>query len=97
MNINVIFFFGGSKPICRNTKYRTWYKSVYDIGFSLSSTDMKNTFNVHKLVKDGISTDEMKKIIYAFIKYYDTLKNDLFNEHKTLFIERMKNTQKLDM
>ncbi|SPJ13166.1 Plasmodium exported protein, unknown function [Plasmodium sp. DRC-Itaito] len=67
------------------------------IGVPLTSTDMKNTLNFYKLFKDGTSIDEMKNYIYAFIKYYDTLKNDLFNEHKTIFTERMKNTQRLDM
>ncbi|CDO61581.1 Plasmodium exported protein, unknown function, fragment [Plasmodium reichenowi] len=54
---------------------------------------MEHTPNFHKLVKDLSSIDEMKKYIYAFIKYYDTLKNDLFNEYKTIFTGRMKNTQ----
>nr|SPJ13442.1 Plasmodium exported protein (PHISTa), unknown, putative [Plasmodium sp. DRC-Itaito] len=70
---------------------------MHGIGFALSSTDMKNTNNFYKLVKDGTSICEMKNCTYAFIKYYDTLKNDLFNEHKTIFTERMKNPQKLDM
>ncbi|EWC90705.1 hypothetical protein PFNF54_00351 [Plasmodium falciparum NF54] len=47
--------------------------------------------------KNGKSIDEMKNCIYAFIKYYDTLQNDLFNEHKTIFTQRIKNTQRLDM
>ncbi|ETW62147.1 hypothetical protein PFMC_02248 [Plasmodium falciparum CAMP/Malaysia] len=51
----------------------------------------------NKHLKDGKSIDEMKNCIYAFIKYYNTLQNDLFNEHKTIFTDRMKNTQKLDM
>ncbi|ETW36939.1 hypothetical protein PFBG_02323 [Plasmodium falciparum 7G8] len=61
MNINVIVIFRGKMPICRNIKYRTWDKSMHDIG------------------------------------YYDTLKNDLFNEHKTIFTDRMKNTQRFDI
>ncbi|EUT66616.1 hypothetical protein PFAG_06130, partial [Plasmodium falciparum Santa Lucia] len=28
-------------PICVNTKYRTWYKSMHEIGVALSSTDRK--------------------------------------------------------
>ncbi|CDO62236.1 Plasmodium exported protein (PHISTa), unknown function [Plasmodium reichenowi] len=87
----------GVKDLCQNTKYRTWYKSMHGIGFALSSTDMKNTLNFYKLVKDGTTIDEMINCIYAFIKYYDTLKNDLINEHKTIFTEWMKNTQKLYM
>ncbi|CAC9696398.1 Plasmodium exported protein, unknown function [Plasmodium sp. DRC-Itaito] len=47
--------------------------------------------NVH--VKYGTSINEMKNCIYAFINYYDTLKNDLFSEHKTIFTGRIKNTQ----
>ncbi|SOS81667.1 Plasmodium exported protein (PHISTa), unknown, putative [Plasmodium sp.] len=70
---------------------------MHDIVVTLSSTDMKNTLNFYKLVKDGKSIDERKKFIYVFIKYYDTLQNDLFNEHKTVFTDRMKNTQRLDM
>ncbi|KYN93041.1 exported protein (PHISTa) [Plasmodium reichenowi] len=97
MNINVIIILGGPKPICRNTKYRAWYKSMHDIGVPLSSTNVEHTLNFHKLFKDGTSIDEMINCIYAFIKYYDTLKNDLFNEHKTIFTERMKIKQKLDM
>ncbi|SOS79526.1 Plasmodium exported protein (PHISTa), unknown function [Plasmodium sp. gorilla clade G1] len=84
-------------PIYRNTKYRTWYKSMHDIGVTLSSTDMQHTLNFYKLVKYGTSIDERKKFIYAFIMYYYTLQNDLFNEHKTIFIDRMKNTQRLDI
>nr|SPJ13252.1 Plasmodium exported protein (PHISTa), unknown, putative [Plasmodium sp. DRC-Itaito] len=89
--------FRGNKPICRNAKYPTWEKSIYDIGFALSSTDMKNTHNFYNLVKDQTSIDEMKNCTYAFIKYYDTLKIDLFNEHKKKFTEKMKNTQCFDM
>ncbi|SOS81625.1 Plasmodium exported protein (PHISTa), unknown, putative [Plasmodium sp.] len=84
-------------PICRNIKYRTWDKSMHDIGVTLSSTDMEHTLNFYKLVKYGTSIDERKKFIYAFIKYYDTLKDDLFNEHKTIFTDRMKNIQRLDI
>ncbi|ETW20961.1 hypothetical protein PFFVO_00137 [Plasmodium falciparum Vietnam Oak-Knoll (FVO)] len=58
---------------------------------------MKNTLNFYKLVKDGTSIDEMKNYIYAFIKYYDILKNNLFNEHKTIYTERMKNKQRFDI
>ncbi|SPJ08233.1 Plasmodium exported protein, unknown function [Plasmodium sp. DRC-Itaito] len=47
--------------------------------------------------KDGTSIDEMKNYIYAFIKYFDTLKNDLYKEHKTIFTEGMINTERLDM
>ncbi|EUT92167.1 hypothetical protein PFAG_00307 [Plasmodium falciparum Santa Lucia] len=70
---------------------------MHDIGVALSSTDIEHTLNFYKLDKDGKSIDEMKNCIYAFIKYYDTLQNDLFNEHKTIFTERIKNTQRLDM
>ncbi|ETW44310.1 hypothetical protein C923_05088 [Plasmodium falciparum UGT5.1] len=70
---------------------------MHDIGVTLSSADMENPLNFYKLVKYGTSIDERKKLIYAFIKYYDTLKNDLFNEHETIFTDKMKNTQKLDM
>ncbi|SOV76050.1 Plasmodium exported protein, unknown function [Plasmodium reichenowi] len=68
-----------------------------DIGVAVSPIDMENTFNFYKLVKDGTLIDEMKNYIYAFIKHYDTLKNDLFNECKTIFTDRMKNTQRFDM
>ncbi|SOS81747.1 Plasmodium exported protein (PHISTa), unknown, putative [Plasmodium sp.] len=87
----------GKMPICRNSKYRTWYKSMHDIGVILSSIYMEHALNFYKLDKYGTSIDERKKFIYAFIKYYDTLKNDLFNEHKTIFTDRMKNTQRLDI
>ncbi|SOS81834.1 Plasmodium exported protein, unknown function, putative [Plasmodium sp.] len=70
---------------------------MHDIGVALLSTDIEHTLNFYKLVKDGKSIDEMKNCIYAFIKYYDTLKNDLFNEHKTIFTDRMKNIQRLDI
>ncbi|SPJ11209.1 Plasmodium exported protein, unknown function [Plasmodium sp. DRC-Itaito] len=66
---------------------------MHDIGVTLLSTYMKNTHNFHKLAKDGTSIDEMINCIYAFIKYYDTLKNDLYKEHKTIFTGRVKNTQ----
>ncbi|SCM18821.1 Plasmodium exported protein, unknown function, putative [Plasmodium sp.] len=68
-----------------------------DIGVALLSTDIEHTLNFYKLVKDGKSIDEMKNCIYAFIKYYNTLKNDLFNKHKTIFTEGIKSTQRLDM
>ncbi|CDO61673.1 Plasmodium exported protein, unknown function, fragment [Plasmodium reichenowi] len=70
---------------------------MHDIGFALSCTNVEHNLNFYKLVKDGTSIDEMKNYIYAFIKYYDTIKNDLFNGHKTIFTERMKNTQRFDM
>ncbi|KOB86416.1 hypothetical protein PFDG_02070 [Plasmodium falciparum Dd2] len=70
---------------------------MHDIAVTLSSTDMEHALNFYKVVKDRTSIDEMKNFIYAFIKYYDTLKNDLFNEHKTIFTERIKNTQRIDM
>ncbi|KYN93033.1 putative exported protein [Plasmodium reichenowi] len=70
---------------------------MHDIGVALSSTGMEHALNFYKLVKDGTSIDEMKNYIYLFIKYYDTLKNDLFNGHKTIFTERMKNIQRFDM
>ncbi|SOV10298.1 Plasmodium exported protein (PHISTa), unknown function [Plasmodium sp. gorilla clade G2] len=80
-----------------NTEYRTWYKSMHDIAVALSSTDVENTRNFYSLIKDGASLDEMKKFIYLFLKYYDTLKIDLYNEHKKIFTERMKNPQRLDI
>lgn len=58
---------------------------------------MEDTLNSYGLVKDGASSDEMKNYIYTFIKYYYTLKNDLFNKHKTIFTDRMKNTQRFDI
>ncbi|SPJ09516.1 Plasmodium exported protein (PHISTa), unknown, putative [Plasmodium sp. DRC-Itaito] len=97
ININVIIIFGGNKPICRNAKYPTWEKSIYDIVVALSCKNVEHTLNFYKLVKDQTSIDEMKNCIYAFIKYYDTLKIDLFNEHKTIFTEKMKNTQCFDI
>ncbi|ETW36562.1 hypothetical protein PFHG_04295 [Plasmodium falciparum HB3] len=65
------------------------------IGELLSSTDKEYTLNFFGLVKDGASIDEMKEFIYSFIKYYDTLKNELFNEKKNIFTERMKNRKRL--
>ncbi|CDO61696.1 Plasmodium exported protein, unknown function, fragment [Plasmodium reichenowi] len=70
---------------------------MHDIGVALSSTNVEHTLNFHKLVKDGTSIDEMINCIYTFIKYYDTLKNDLFCEYKTIFTEKMKNTQRLEI
>ncbi|SPJ09520.1 Plasmodium exported protein, unknown function, fragment [Plasmodium sp. DRC-Itaito] len=64
-----------------------------DIVFALSSTNVEHTLNFYKLVKVGTSIHEMTKFIYAFIKYFDTLKNHLFNEYKTIFTGRMKNIQ----
>ncbi|ETW20260.1 hypothetical protein PFFVO_00884 [Plasmodium falciparum Vietnam Oak-Knoll (FVO)] len=58
---------------------------------------MKRTFNFYSLVKDGALIDEIKNFIFSFIKYYDTLKNDLFNEHKNTFTERMENPKILDI
>ncbi|ETW45880.1 hypothetical protein PFMALIP_06055 [Plasmodium falciparum MaliPS096_E11] len=70
---------------------------MHNIGVALSCTDIEHTLNFYKLVKDGKSIDEMINCIYVFKKYSDTLQNDLFNEHKTIFTERIKNTQRLDM
>nr|SPJ13420.1 Plasmodium exported protein, unknown function [Plasmodium sp. DRC-Itaito] len=70
---------------------------MHDIGVALSYKNAEHTLNVYKLVKDGTSIDEIKNYIYAFIKYYDTLKNDLYKEHKTIFTEGMINTERLDM
>ncbi|CDO62109.1 Plasmodium exported protein, unknown function, fragment [Plasmodium reichenowi] len=53
------------------------------------------TYKVHAIV--GTLIDEIKNYIYAFIKYYDTLKNDLYKEHNTIFTEGMINTERLDM
>nr|SPJ13191.1 Plasmodium exported protein, unknown function [Plasmodium sp. DRC-Itaito] len=64
---------------------------------ALSSTNVEHTLNFYKLVKDGTSIDEIKNYIYAFIMYYDKLKNDLYKEHKTIFTEGMINTERLDM
>ncbi|KOB85594.1 hypothetical protein PFDG_01034 [Plasmodium falciparum Dd2] len=49
------------------------------------------------LVEDGASIDENKKLYLCFIKYYDTLRNDLFNEHRERFTERMKNPKRLEI
>ncbi|SOV20226.1 Plasmodium exported protein (PHISTa), unknown function [Plasmodium sp. gorilla clade G2] len=87
--------FGKRKPICVNSKYRTWRKSMNEIGLALSSTDRENTLKFYNLVKDGAILDEMKNFIYLFIKYYDTLKNDLFKEHMNIFTERMNNPKRL--
>lgn len=70
---------------------------MHDIGETLSCTDIENTLNFYNLVKYGASINEMKKFICSFIKYYDKLKNDLLNEHKNIFTERMKNSQRLDI
>ncbi|ETW56880.1 hypothetical protein PFUGPA_01081 [Plasmodium falciparum Palo Alto/Uganda] len=70
---------------------------MHDIGVALSSTDRKDTHNFYNLVKDGASIDEIKNYIYASIKYYDTLKNELYNEQKKRFKERMKNTKRLEI
>nr|SPJ13389.1 Plasmodium exported protein, unknown function [Plasmodium sp. DRC-Itaito] len=59
----------------------------------LSFTNVEHTHNFYRLVKYGTLIDEMKNCIYTFIKYYDTLKNHLFNEYKTIFTGRVKNTQ----
>ncbi|SCQ12674.1 Plasmodium exported protein (PHISTa), unknown, putative [Plasmodium sp.] len=85
------------KHMCLKTMKRTWYKSMHYIGEALSSTDIENTLKFYNLIKDGASIEEMKNFIYTFIKYYDTLKNDLYNEHKRIFTERMKNPQRLDI
>ncbi|KYN98669.1 exported protein (PHISTa-like) [Plasmodium gaboni] len=45
--------FPGRKPISVETKYRTWIKSMYDIGVALSYTDFENTFKFFSLIKDG--------------------------------------------
>ncbi|ETW59744.1 hypothetical protein PFMC_04206 [Plasmodium falciparum CAMP/Malaysia] len=84
-------------PICVNTKYRTCYNSMHDIGVALSSTDRKDTLNFYNLVKDGASIDEIKNYIYSSIKYYDILKNELYNEQRARFTERMKNTKRLEI
>ncbi|SOV11119.1 Plasmodium exported protein (PHISTa), unknown function [Plasmodium sp. gorilla clade G2] len=80
-----------------NTEYRTWYKSMHDIAVALSSTDVENTLKFFSLIKDGASLDEMINFIYLFLKYYETLKIDLYNEHKKIFTERMMNPQRLDI
>ncbi|SPJ08230.1 Plasmodium exported protein, unknown function, fragment [Plasmodium sp. DRC-Itaito] len=70
---------------------------MHYIGIALSCTNVEHNLNFYKLVKDGTSIDYMINCIYAFIKYYDTLKNDLFNEYKTIFRGRMKNPKIFDM
>ncbi|EUR72739.1 hypothetical protein PFBG_02314 [Plasmodium falciparum 7G8] len=89
-------YFGGRKPVSMKNVRETWYKSMHDIGEALSSTDVKNTLDFYSFVKSGASIDEMKNFIYEFIKYYDTLKNDLFNTHKKIFTEWMKELQGLE-
>ncbi|ETW61787.1 hypothetical protein PFMC_02256 [Plasmodium falciparum CAMP/Malaysia] len=84
-------------PICVNTKYRTWYNSMHDIGVALSSIDSKCTLDFYNLVKDGASIDEIKNYIYFFIKYYDILKLVLYNERRAIFTERMKNPKRLEI
>ncbi|SOV21218.1 Plasmodium exported protein (PHISTa), unknown, putative [Plasmodium sp. DRC-Itaito] len=84
-------------PICTGTKYRTWKKSMHDIGVALSSTDKEHTLKFFSLVKDGATIDEIKNFIYSFIDYYSTLKIDLFNEHMNIFTERMKNPKRLNI
>ncbi|SOV83696.1 Hypotetical protein [Plasmodium reichenowi] len=86
MDINVIIIFG-----VKNI-YVEILNKVHDInqcvllGFALSSTDVKNTLNFYKVVKDRKSIDEMKNYIYAFIKYYDKIKkmNYIMNIGKDL-------------
>ncbi|EUR82583.1 hypothetical protein PFBG_00146 [Plasmodium falciparum 7G8] len=82
-----------------NSYYTTSYKK-----YSIFICDKENYLLIYEYkcyhhfgVKDGTSIDEMKNYIYAFIKYYDILKNNLFNEHKTIYTERMKNKQRFDM
>ncbi|SOS81707.1 Plasmodium exported protein, unknown function, putative [Plasmodium sp.] len=70
---------------------------MHDIGVALSSTDRKCTHDFFGLVKDGAYIDEIKNYIYIFIKYYDTLKLDLYNEHREIFTERMKNPKRLEI
>ncbi|SOV80426.1 Plasmodium exported protein (PHISTa), unknown function [Plasmodium reichenowi] len=70
---------------------------MHDIGVTLSSTDMEHTLNFHKLVKYRISIDKIKNYIYSFIKYYDILKNELYNEHRERFTERMRNPKRLEI
>ncbi|KOB63025.1 hypothetical protein PFHG_04746 [Plasmodium falciparum HB3] len=77
--------------VCIGTKYPTWYKSMNDIGEALSSTDRDHTRGFYGLVKDKASIDEIKNFIYSYIEHYDTLKNELYNEHKKRFTERMNN------
>lgn len=90
-------FLDKDRSVCAGNKYRTLYKPMHDIGETLSCTDIENTLNFYNLVKYGASINEMKKFICSFIKYYDKLKNDLLNEHKNIFTERMKNSQRLDI
>ncbi|SOV84244.1 Plasmodium exported protein (PHISTa), unknown, putative [Plasmodium sp.] len=85
------------KHMCFKTMYHTWHKSMHDIGVVLSSTDMEYTLKFYSLIKDGGSIHEMKNFIYSYLSYYGTLKNDLYNEHKKIFTERMKNPQRLDI
>ncbi|KYN93178.1 exported protein (PHISTa-like), partial [Plasmodium gaboni] len=87
--------FPGRKPISVGTKYRTWKKSMHDIGVALSSTDVENTLKFFSLIKDGATIDEMKNFIYSFVDYYSTLKIDLFNKQMDIFTERMNNTKRL--
>ncbi|ETW29710.1 hypothetical protein PFAG_04236 [Plasmodium falciparum Santa Lucia] len=70
---------------------------MHDIGVALSSTDREDTLNFYNLVKDGASIDEIKNYIYSSIKYYDILKNELYNEQRARFTERMKNTKRLEI
>ncbi|ETW44097.1 hypothetical protein PFUGPA_04975 [Plasmodium falciparum Palo Alto/Uganda] len=79
------------RNVCIGTKYPTWYKSMNDIGEALSSTDRDHTRGFYGLVKDKASIDEIKNFIYSYIEHYDTLKNELYNEHKKRFTERMNN------
>ncbi|KYN93108.1 exported protein (PHISTa) [Plasmodium gaboni] len=83
--------FPGRKPVCINSKYRTWRKAMYDIGVALTSTDKEHTLNFYSLIKDGASIDEMRNFIYSFLNYYSTLKIDLFNKQMDIFTERMNN------
>ncbi|SCQ12609.1 Plasmodium exported protein (PHISTa), unknown, putative [Plasmodium sp.] len=78
---------------CLNTMYRIWNTSMHNIGVALSSTDMEYTIKFYNLVKGGGSIDEMNNFINLYIKYYGTLKNDLFNKHIAIFTEKMKNPQ----
>ncbi|SCQ12724.1 Plasmodium exported protein (PHISTa-like), putative [Plasmodium sp.] len=87
----------GRRPVCSGTEYRTWYKSMHDIGEALSSTDMEHTLKFYNLIKDKASIEEMRNFIYSYLSYYGTLKNDLYNEHKKIFTERMKNPQRLNI
>ncbi|SOV12000.1 Plasmodium exported protein (PHISTa), unknown function [Plasmodium sp. gorilla clade G2] len=84
------------EPITNRTKYRTWYKSMYEIGVAVASADREHTLKFFSLIKDGASIDEMRNFIYLFIKYYDTLKNDLFKKHMNIFTERMNNPVRLN-